>query len=90
MKTSKTIFDYKTVEQYIADVLVPEGYEIELLPGVLVDSYACYAPDENHYNILFVETYISEWSSGLAVHKCKRIGKAEAAFIEAHRDPALV
>ena len=85
MKTSKTIFDYKTVEQYIADVLIPEGYEIEELPGTLVDSFVCYAPDDKHYHILFVETYLNAWSSGLAVHKCKRLGKSELAFIEAHR-----
>ena len=85
MKTSNRLFSFDTVDKYIADVLIPEGYEVGVLDGVLVDSYVCYAPDDKHYNIIFAETYLNEWSSALAVHKCKRIGKSEQAWIDAHK-----
>ena len=59
----QNIYSYKAVEKFIEEKLIPAGYEIELIPGALVDSYVCIAPDENHYNFIFRETYINEWSS---------------------------
>ena len=82
MKLSNKLYSYESVEKCIADLLTPEGYEVEIIPGCLVDNYICYAPDENHYNFLFIESYINEWSSGIAVHKCKKLRKAELTLIE--------
>lgn len=71
----KHIYSYKAVEKFIEDKLIPEGYEIELIPGALVDSYICIAPDANHYNFIFRETYLNEWSSGLTMRRCRALTK---------------
>ena len=71
----QNIYSYKAVEKFIAEKLIPAGYEIELIPGALVDSYVCIAPDENHYNFIFRETYINEWSSGLTMRRCMKLTK---------------
>lgn len=82
MKTRNVVFSYKTVEKFIEEQLVPNGYDIEVIPGSLVDNYICYSPNENWKNIMFIETYLNEWSSGLKVHQCKKLRKAELTLIE--------
>lgn len=68
----KKLYTYQAVDKFIAEKLAPAGYEIEEIPGALVDSYICIAPDAEHYNFIFREEYINEWSSGLS---CRRYQK---------------
>lgn len=71
----QNIYSYQSVEQFINDKLIPEGYEIVIIPGALVDSYICIAPDERHYHFIFREQYLNEWSSGLTKRRCKKLTK---------------
>lgn len=88
MKFSNKLLSYTTVEKFIAEELTPRGYEVEIIPGSLVDNYICYPPREDWNNIMFIETYLNEWSSGLAVHQCKKMRKAELDLIEKLREQA--
>lgn len=72
----KTLYTYSSVVEFINNTLIPAGYEIVIKEGVLVDSFFCIAPDEKHYNFIFRETYINEWSSGLSQRKCQKLSKA--------------
>lgn len=69
------MYSYKAVEKFIDEKLIPAGYEIYQIEGTLVDSYICIAPDENHYNFIFKEAYINEWSSALTMRRCKKLTK---------------
>ena len=82
MKTSNNVYIYKAVEDYIVNTLEPLGYEIIQIEGSLVDNFICYAPDDKHYNFIFLEKYLNEWSSGIVYHKCKKIGKSEQEVID--------
>lgn len=77
-----TIYEHKSVERYIFEKLVPMGYEIHIFPGALVDSFICVAPDDKHYNFIFWEKYINEWSSGLTQRKCRKLPKWALELIE--------
>lgn len=70
-----TVYSYTSVEKFINDKLIPEGYEIVEIPGTLVDSYVCVAPDDRHYHFIFREQYLNEWSSGLTKRRCRTLTK---------------
>lgn len=82
MKTSSKVYSYTAIENFINDTLIPHGYEIIQVPGCLVDNYICYAPDEKHYNFLFLEKPLNAWSSGLFEHKFSKIRKSEQEIID--------
>lgn len=67
------IYSYKAVEKFIEEKLIPQGYEVVEIPGALVDSYVCIAPDDGHYNFIFREQYLNEWSSGLTARRCRKL-----------------
>ena len=81
-------FSFATVERFIEEELIPNGYDVEVIPGSLVDNYICYAPNDEWKNIMFLETFVNEWSSCLTIHMCKKFRKAELTEIERLREQA--
>lgn len=71
----KNLYTFDAVNEYIRAKLLPLGYEVWTIPGSLIDSYVCIAPDEEHYNFVFREEYLNEWSSALSCRRCQRLPK---------------
>ena len=78
----KNVYSYRSVEQCVYEDLEPMGYEIHVFPGVLVDSFICIAPDEQHYNFIFWEEYLNEWSAALTCRRCQKLPKWALAKLE--------
>lgn len=70
-----TVYDYTAVEKAIREHLLPTGYEVHVVPGVLLDSYVCIAPDDQHYHFCCREVAMNEWSSALTVQRYRRLPK---------------
>lgn len=62
MKKYKGRYGLENVNAVISD-LVKEGYDIETIPGCLLDNYIMIPPTSGHYCFAFLETYLNEWSS---------------------------
>ena len=83
----KTVYTINSVEKFINDLLEQEGYTLEVLSegtlglgdGVLI------APDDKHYNFVYREIPVNEWSSVQTVRKCRRISARLQAEIDAAR-----
>lgn len=69
------LYSYDAVQKAIETVLAPAGYEIIEIPGCLIDSYVCVAPDDDHYNVIFKETYLNQWSSAYTVRNYRKLPK---------------
>lgn len=65
------IYSQSSVDTFVNEKLMPVGYDVEMLSGCLVDGYACYPPDNNHYLFVFLPHFLNAWSSGLEMHKYK-------------------
>ena len=77
----KKYFGGKEVWDAVAQ-LENDGYEILSVPGSLLDSYICVAPDENHWNYIFREEYLNESSSAYSFRRCGKISKATWKWYE--------
>ena len=89
MKRRPNLFNQSDVDRYINDMLIPQGYEINVLPDTLVDGYVCVPPDDNHKYILFLPYFLNEWSSALELRMFRSwdtIPKKIKAIIEAYED----
>lgn len=75
------LYSLKAVEQAVNE-LEKAGYEIIVIDGCLIDSYVCIAPDENHWNYIFYEHYLNEWSSAYKVRRCSKISKRVERWME--------
>lgn len=75
-------YSYNAVETFIREKLDPAGYDIHQIPGSLVDEYVCIAPSEKYYNFIFVERYLNEWSSGLSMHRYKKLPAFARAMLD--------
>lgn len=70
------VYSYKDVDAFVYDLTYKHGYECIQIPGCLVDGYICIAPDDKHWNFVFRETYLNEWSSALTMRRCRKIPRA--------------
>ena len=43
------------------------------IPGCLLDSYICIAPDTDHYNFIFRVRVLNEWSSAYTLRRCVKL-----------------
>ena len=64
------------------EFLTENGYEIVTIPGSLLDSYICIAPDDSHYNVILRENYVNAWSSAYTVRNYKKLPKWALAEVE--------
>jgi len=69
------LYTFESVERFIAEKLVPLGYDCRNVGGSLVDSWVCIAPDAKHWNFEFRERYISGWASGLSQRRTRQLSK---------------
>jgi len=59
-----------------AQKLFKLGYTFHALPGSLIDPFVAEAPDDHHWNYVFKEVALNEWSSAYTVRKCRKISAA--------------
>ena len=81
-RKSKKLYSYTAVENYINNKLIPAGYAVEIVEGCLIDNYYCFAPDEFHYNFVFREVAVNEWSSALRMERSMKISQENIEFYE--------
>lgn len=71
------IYTISSTAQLI-DELIKDGYEcIQLSEGVLgLGDCVLLAPDDKHYNFIIREVYVTPWTSGQTIRRCRKISKA--------------
>ena len=80
----KNLFSLSAVEKFIAEELIPVGYEvITIREGVLLDDMVAIAPDDEHYHIVFRAEYLNEWNSAYSVRRTSKISAALQKEIDA-------
>lgn len=75
------LYGLEEAEQAVNE-LEKGGWEIIVVEGVLLDSYVCIAPDDRHWNYIFYEHYLNEWSSAYKVRRCSKISKRVERWME--------
>lgn len=75
------VYSFSSVETAVSK-LADDGYMVYEIPGYLVDSYICLAPDDRHWNFEFKETYLNEWSSGLTMRRFRELSQRQKDLIE--------
>ena len=76
-----SIYDYKTVEKFINEKLIPLGYDVHTVPGSLVDGYICVSPSSGMYHFIAKERYLNEWSSGVTIRRYRTLPKWAVDFM---------
>ena len=72
-KKQPKLYTAEAVENTINNILIPGGYEIQTIPGALIDTFICLAPSPAYYNYIFKETYLNEWSSAYTMRRCQSL-----------------
>jgi len=63
------MYTQHAVDTAVNEILIPSGYEVEVLESTLVDGYICEHPDDDWKLVIFLPVFINEWSSGLEMHQ---------------------
>ena len=63
------------------DTLMRSGYDIFLIPGVLIDSYVCVPDTDDKWVYEFRETPVNSWSSAYTVRRHSKVSKRLQALI---------
>ena len=75
------VYSFSSVATAVSQ-LADDGYMVYEIPGCLVDSYICLAPDDERWNFEFKEKYLNEWSSGLTMRRFRELSQRQKDLIE--------
>ena len=81
MRTSTKLYSSTAVEKAV-ETLLTMGYEMmEITEGCLLEwgKLVMVAPDDKHYNYIFTEQYLNEWSSAYRVARRSKLSDKDLA-----------
>lgn len=79
----QNIYNISSTQEFISN-MIENGWDcVQLNEGVLgCGDLVLISPDENHYNFVIREVYLTAWSSGQTIRKCKKLSKKILKEIE--------